>query len=606
MIITLTNKQYQLTHREEVRHLLHSESESAARIINQMIAQPYGLSALIGENVVELSLFFTAIPTEFRVPIITALIDHKLFFNHYVTSVFNLDTVLSLFSHDVCHLIISHILNHADIFKQLFGNSHHFNFIMRNFKEQYAQCIADHIISHPQLIKQICTNSILLIHTLGAAPLKYAQQFLSCILSQPEMVQFYFSERYNCHFALDTLPPTLALQLAQHDAIKRHIWHNYQIITRLLDIGLDPNIVDQRGNNALAHLLNSDLLPETKLNFGSRMIFKGVNPNTQDSNGKTFLHHLCEQLSPNMTGFIPTLISYGADPNITVNNRNALDALMLNTGFTSQHHQIALLLLQHGAKANVATQYPKNIFKMLYKHYPSVHQAFLAQGLPAAQEQQAQVIYATFSPAALAIAMHFHSPAHEARTSFFNLLLMLARDTSTADNPSFFKFLPNDTLCEIAKHLGIDDRSACMALITAVNHEKVHINQLYQKSASRGINVVQTQLPDGKYAFRFGKDNIYTLTVDYEHLKKELALSQSKPMQLFNWLLNKINLRYTPQAEKQALQNFRSQFAVRGFENHCTFFNIGKQAGSRQALYNQIKSSGLLDDADVTQQLKLK
>lgn len=608
MFITLENIIYDITDRDSLRRLIYSKPVLVNDIIKQMIANPTELLDIIGKDKYDFLLLMRILPHEQQVVILNTLIENNALFENYVLSSFDLSSCFTQLSRELNIIILGHIVKHPAIFDKIIGNSHFFSFLLKDCDDAYGQIIIDHIVDYPHLIRQLCANSVLLIHILDRLPEKYATQLFTKILSLPEMVNYYFSAPFDFQFALDTLTPSLALLLAQHHARRQHVWHNHHIIPRLLDIGLDPNIQDNHGQNALAHLLNSQLLLKTKFELGRKMIAHGVDPNTQDKHGKTLLYHLCEALNYEWTDYIPTLIAHGADPNIPVahENRNALDVIMLNSFLSENHHRIALLLLEHGAKPLVASRYPKNLFIILYKHYPTLHQEFIAQGIPAAQTQQAQAIYHKLSPAEVAIAIHQHSPARQARTSFFNLLLMLVRDKSTPENPSFFKYLPNEILCDIAQQLGIDDRAACMALIHGMQREHIRINELYIKSTPRGISVVQTRQSNGEYTLRFSKDNVYALTADYIQLKNNLVVSQAKKFPMLSWLLDKLKMHYVTPEDKQSLQNFRENFAARNFENHCNFFKIETGTGKRRALYNQVQSSELFDDAEVKKQLQLK
>ena len=144
---------------------------------------------------------------------------------------------------------------------------------------------------------------------------------------------------------------------------------NIQKMTQLLNCGADPNILNNRNDTALHHVLmnygriDQDVLLEAiniLTDFGAEI-------DNQDYNAETALYlavmgtHTKRMKSPPKT--VLKLLQLGANPNIS--NSNGLTALHLAASKCNIH--IMRILLEHGADPNALENYSR---------YSALHMAF--------------------------------------------------------------------------------------------------------------------------------------------------------------------------------------------------------------------------------------
>ncbi|KAK7063700.1 ankyrin-3-like protein, partial [Favolaschia claudopus] len=98
----------------------------------------------------------------------------------------------------------------------------------------------------------------------------------------------------------------------------------FKVTQALVEGGADINIRDSALHNVLTCCSDAILL--------RYFLERGVDPNAQDSEGRTALHYACWQSAPRAKAFVVLLLMFGAGPvdKVANNGRTAVDAAMNN------------------------------------------------------------------------------------------------------------------------------------------------------------------------------------------------------------------------------------------------------------------------------------
>jgi len=105
-----------------------------------------------------------------------------------------------------------------------------------------------------------------------------------------------------------------ALHILMQDLHPDNLDATLLVMTKLLELGADPNVSDEYGNTPLGVLTTNPILcTETILSVLDRLLEYGSDPNIQDTRGQTVLHKLIRKLDTQMK------------PSMEVMNRNSVE-----------------------------------------------------------------------------------------------------------------------------------------------------------------------------------------------------------------------------------------------------------------------------------------
>lgn len=353
-----------------------------------------------------------------------------------------------------------------------------------------------------------------------------------------------------------------------------------EYIEPLLNLGMNPNLVNHRNETALSILMNRKPFTEEDCISCLLLLNHGADKNTVDCEGNTLLHIVAKKNylhrylkglfeenidlrivnADGLTAFsvlqgtysiepILTFILEGADPldfSDTLNYLTGIDQVdfvnryfshnNINAEFDVTIQQLLSCMIRGLQACNIRNQEGKNIFQMIDVKYPHLlveHKHQLTN---------TQAILEEINLFDLKLELKYASALHNARNEIFNFLILIAKTKqSNVLNASPFNLLPNDLILQIVFFMDLKITNKSLADVAQLmNFIFNNINEMLAMPISKlaGISVFQR----GHHQFNFfqSAENICHQYPRYlEQAKREIKEGQKRKNPITDFVFKK-------------------------------------------------------------------